>query len=59
MSIPIHLSLHPNKPAGSSALHHTACGTWGDYVTSDPSKVECRNCRRTRQWKAKRKKSQP
>jgi hypothetical protein len=55
ISIPIHLSLYPNEPAGSSRLHTTACGIWGDHVTSDPKQVECRNCRRTRQWKATRK----
>ena len=54
MSIPIHLSLYNVEP-GSSMLHHTACGTWGDLVTSDPNKVECLNCRRTKRFKAKKK----
>ena len=54
MSLPVHLSYYNAEP-GSSLLHHTACGTWGDLVTSNPKKVECLNCRRTKKFKEKKK----
>ena len=37
--------------------HGAACGVFADFFTPDPKKVDCINCRSTRQFPGKRIKS--